>query len=239
MKEEEISKRQMDSNKIEKEKRDHPELKRLGFVRVYAIKTLVCVSNLYGYAKHNSGSLKSAVGTVENAVAAVVGPVYENFKGVPDDLLVFLDAKVDEAANKFDERAPPSAKQVASKVHMVVQKASEVTRTLVQEAQVGGLCAAAHYAGALLEQLFWSVMVRFWFLINQVPLLCEVAQMAAPTMAHWSEKYNKTVEDLSAKGYTFFSVFPYIPIDGLAKAYKKIEAEKGPAYAAEEERHED
>ncbi|KAH7833605.1 hypothetical protein Vadar_008045 [Vaccinium darrowii] len=163
--EEDISKRQMDSNKIEKEKRDHPELKRLGFVRIYAIKTLVCVSNLYEYAKHNSGSLKSAVGTVENAVAAVVGPVYENFKGVPDDLLVFLDAKV--------------------------------------------------------------------------PQLCEVAQMAAPTMAHWSEKYNKTVEDLSAKGYTFFSVFPYIPIDGLAKAYKKIEAEKGPAYAAEEERHED
>ncbi|KAH7846919.1 hypothetical protein Vadar_019710 [Vaccinium darrowii] len=144
------------------------------------------------------------------------------------------ELKVDEAANKFDERAPPSAKQVASKVHMVVQKASEVTRTLVQEAQAGGLCEAAHYAGALLEQLFWSLMVRFWFLINQVPLLCEVAQMAAPTMAHWSEKYNKTVEDLSAKGYTFFNVFLYIPIDGLAKAYKKIEA-----YAAEEEMRKD
>lgn len=70
------------------------ELKRLGFVRIYAINTLVFVSNLYDYAKNNSGSLKSAVGTVENAVTAVVGPVYDKFKGVPDDLLVFLDDKV-------------------------------------------------------------------------------------------------------------------------------------------------
>jgi hypothetical protein len=236
--EEEISKRQMDSNKIEEEKRGR-ELKRLGFVRICAIEILVCVSNLYEYAKQNSGSLKSAVGTVENAVTAVVGPVYEKFKGVPDDLLVYLDEKVDEAANKFAEHAPPSAKLVASKAHIVAQKVSEAAQTLAQEAQAGGPYAAAHYAGALFMQFFWTVIVWLWFLTNQVPLLREVAQMAAPTMAHWSEKYNKMVTDLSAKGYTFFSFFPQIPIDDLAKACKKMEAEKGPAYAAGEETHED
>ncbi|KAG5521838.1 hypothetical protein RHGRI_034163 [Rhododendron griersonianum] len=235
--EEEISKRQMDSNRMEKDR----ELKRLGFVRIYAINTLVFVSNLYDYAKNNSGSLKSAVGTVENAVTAVVGPVYDKFKGVPDDLLVFLDDKVDEAAIKFDERAPPYAKQAVSKAQTMVHKASEVAQTLVQEAQAGGPFAAAHYTGVLFMQFFWSVMVRFWFLTNQVPLLREVAQMAAPTMAHGSEKYNETVKDLSAKGYTLFSVFPHIPIDDLAKVYKKIEAEKekGHAYAVEEETHKD
>ncbi|KAM2993941.1 hypothetical protein FF2_045974 [Malus domestica] len=72
------------------------ELKHLGFLRVAAIQTLVCVSNLYDYAKQNSGPLRSTVGTVEGAVTAVVGPVYRKFKGVPDDVLTFLDAKVDE-----------------------------------------------------------------------------------------------------------------------------------------------
>ncbi|KAH7861540.1 hypothetical protein Vadar_027517 [Vaccinium darrowii] len=79
----------MDSNKIKKEKMDHPELKRLGFVRIYVIKTLVYVSDLYEFAKNNSRSLNSVVGTVENDVTTVVGPVYKKFKGVPDDLLVF------------------------------------------------------------------------------------------------------------------------------------------------------
>ena len=76
--------------KVGKEK----ELKHLGFERIAAIQTLVCVSNLYEYAKHNSGPLRSTVGTVEGAVTAVVGPVYQKLKGVPDDVLAFLDTKV-------------------------------------------------------------------------------------------------------------------------------------------------
>ena len=70
------------------------ELKRLGFVRVAAIQALVYVSNLYEYAKQSSGPLRSAVGTVEGVVTTVVSPVYDKLKGVPDDLLVFLDKKV-------------------------------------------------------------------------------------------------------------------------------------------------
>lgn len=69
-------------------------LKHLGFVRVLALNTAVLVSNLYDYAKQNSGPLRSTVGTVENAVTTVVRPVYERFKGVPDEVLVFLDKKV-------------------------------------------------------------------------------------------------------------------------------------------------
>lgn len=69
-------------------------MKHLGFVRALAINAAVVVSNLYCYAKDNSGSLKSTVGKVENAVSAAVGPVFEKFKGVPDDILVFLDKKV-------------------------------------------------------------------------------------------------------------------------------------------------
>lgn len=63
-------------------------------MRVAAIHALVCASNLYEYAKQNSGPLRSTVGTAEGAVTTVVGPVYQKLKGVPDDLLSFLDRKV-------------------------------------------------------------------------------------------------------------------------------------------------
>lgn len=79
---------------MEIERRTKQELKHLGFVRITAIHALVCVSNLYDYAKHNSGPLRSTVATVESAVTTVVSPVYHKFKDLPDDLLGFLDEKV-------------------------------------------------------------------------------------------------------------------------------------------------
>lgn len=74
--------------------RKNKDLKHLGFVRIAAIQTFVFVSNLYEYAKQNSGPLRSAVGTVENTVTTVLGPVCNKFKGLPDDVLVFVDKKV-------------------------------------------------------------------------------------------------------------------------------------------------
>uniref|UniRef100_A0A5B7BHM3 REF/SRPP-like protein n=1 Tax=Davidia involucrata TaxID=16924 RepID=A0A5B7BHM3_DAVIN len=202
----------MASNKIEIENKER-ELKHLGLARMVAINALVCVSNLYEYAKQNSGSLKSTVGTVESAVTTVVGPVYEKLKGVPDDLLVFIDKKVDEATVKFDKYAPPSAKQVVGQAHIVVRKGSQVAQTILREVQVGGPCAAM---GTLCKQL----VARVWYGVNQVPLLHTVAEMAV----HWSEKYNKSIADMTAKGYTVFNHFPLFPIDEMAKAAKKGEA---------------
>ncbi|KAL2510354.1 REF/SRPP-like protein [Forsythia ovata] len=114
----------MVSAKVEQEGSEM-QLKHLRFVRILAINAVVMVSNLYDYAKQNSGPLKSTVGTVENAVSAVVGPVYEKFKDVPGDFLVFLDKKVDEATYKFDKCAPPLAKKAVRKTQSVVNKASQ------------------------------------------------------------------------------------------------------------------
>lgn len=79
---------------MEIERKKRRELKHLGFARTVAIHALFCVSNIYDYAKQNSGPLRSTVTTVESAVTTVVGPVYRKVQGVPDDLLVFLDDKV-------------------------------------------------------------------------------------------------------------------------------------------------
>ncbi|XAR48176.1 hypothetical protein NMG60_11030911 [Bertholletia excelsa] len=220
----------MDSNKVEIENSGR-ELKHLGFLRIIVINSLVCMSNLYDYAKQNSGPLRSTVGTVERAVTTVIRPVYEKLKGVPDDLLAFVDEKVDEAANKLNKHAPPTIKKVVVKSYTVVQKASGVVLNFIHEARTGGPCSAIHYAGTVYVHLCLNILARFWYAANKITVLHVIAQMAVPTVAHWSEKYNNTILHLNGKGYTAFGYLPQVPINEIAKAYKQIETEKGPACA--------
>ncbi|KAJ7957560.1 Rubber elongation factor protein (REF) [Quillaja saponaria] len=181
----------MADNQIETENKNQ-ELKHLGFVRIVAIQALVCVSNIYEYAKQNCGPLRSTVGTVEGTVTTVLYPVYEKLKDFPDDLLVFIDHKIDEAINKFDEHAPPFAKQAVYQAQGLIQKLTLKTVKVVNEAQTGG------------------------------PL----AEKAVPTAAHWSEKYNNVIKDLTRKGYAVFGYLPLVPVEEIAKASKQGEAGK-------------
>ncbi|KAJ9709850.1 hypothetical protein PVL29_001363 [Vitis rotundifolia] len=202
------------------------ELKHLGFVRIAAIQALVCVSNLYDCAKQNSGPLRSTVGAVEDAVTAVISPVYDKFKGVPDHLLVFVDKKVDEVSDKFDKHAPPVAKEVVGQAQCLVLKASKTAQTIVSEAKAGGPSAALQHAATEYKHFMLTQLVKLWFILNKVPLFHTVADLAVPTAAHWSDKYNHVVTDMSGKGYTIFGYFPLVPIDKIAKTFKQGEAGK-------------
>ncbi|TKY59892.1 REF/SRPP protein [Spatholobus suberectus] len=206
------------------ENTNHEELKHLGFVKIAAIKVFVCVSNLYDYAKQNSGPLRSAVGTVEDTVTTVLGPVYHKFKGVPNHLLLFVDNKVDEATHKFDEHAPPLVKQVASQVNCLVQEVTHTAEKVVSEAQSGGARAAAHYVAAETKQIVLFGSVKLWNGLNHYPPFHAVAEMAVPTAAHWSEKYNNVIKGMSEKGCAVFGYLPLIPADDIAKAFKQGEA---------------
>lgn len=79
---------------------DEKKLKYLDFVQLVAIYVTVLFSSIYKYAQGNSGPLKPGIQTVENAVKAVIGPVYHKFHNVPFQLLVFVDHKV------WSERKP-------------------------------------------------------------------------------------------------------------------------------------
>ncbi|XP_057811150.1 REF/SRPP-like protein At1g67360 [Salvia miltiorrhiza] len=204
--------------------RSDVQLKRLGFVRGLAINAAVLVTALYGYAKENSGPLKSTVGKVENAVTAVVGPVFERFKGVPGDFLVFLDRKVDEASLKFEECAPPTAKGVAIKAQAIAKEASRLLQELVEEAKAEGPIAAISHAGRISKDVAVSGLAVAWYKANQFPALHGVLEIAVPTATHWSEKYNSLVKDLAGKGYTVFCYAPLVPVEEMEKAYKQVEA---------------
>ncbi|MED6186124.1 hypothetical protein PIB30_063802 [Stylosanthes scabra] len=215
----------MGTNQSEVERKSERELKHLGFVRIAAIQAFVCVSNLYQYAKHNSGPLRSAVGTVEATVSAVLGPVYNKFRDVPDDLLVFVDGKVDEASQKFEEHAPPLLKEVARQAKGLIEEVTQKAEKVVSEAQSGGPKAAAHYVAEESKHIVLTGSVKLWNGLNHYQLFHAVAEMAVPTAAHWLESYNHVVEDMSAKGYGVFQYLPLVPIDDIAKAFKQGEGE--------------
>ncbi|RYR64009.1 hypothetical protein Ahy_A03g010168 [Arachis hypogaea] len=232
----------MGTNQSEVERKSEKELKHLGFVRIAAIQAFVCVSNLYQYAKHNSGPLRSAVGAVEGTVSAVLGPVYNKFRDVPDDLLVFVDNKllcvnsdqdlfvlqlhkVDEASQKFEEHAPPLVKQVARQAKGLIEEVTQKAEKVVSEAQSGGAKAAAHYVAEESKHIVLTGSVKLWNGLNHYQLFHAVAEMAVPTAAHWLESYNHVVEDMTAKGYGVFQYLPLVPIDEIAKAFKQGEGE--------------
>ncbi|GAA0154203.1 hypothetical protein LIER_12257 [Lithospermum erythrorhizon] len=206
------------------EKSGESELKYLGLVRVMAINAVVLVSNLYEFAKQSSGPLKSTVENVEKAVSTVVTPVYERFKGLPEDVLVFVDTKVDEAAHKFDEFAPPLAKKVVHELHTTVEKVSKLATNFVKEVQVSGPKAAISHAGELSKHFAVRKLAVAWYKIDHHPSFHGFAEMAVPTAAHWSEKYNKLIVDLTTNGYAIFSYLPLVPVEDMAKAYKQVGA---------------
>ncbi|KAM5574523.1 hypothetical protein ABKV19_013792, partial [Rosa sericea] len=69
------------------------ELKHLKVLRMAVIYMMMCVLNMYEYAKKNLGPLRSVVWTVEVAMINIVAPIYWRFKGVPDDFLGLLNTK--------------------------------------------------------------------------------------------------------------------------------------------------
>ncbi|KAL1565288.1 REF/SRPP-like protein [Salvia divinorum] len=199
------------------------QLKRLGFLRSLVINAVVLVSNIYDHAKQNSGSLRPTVDRAEGAVSAVVTPIYHRFRDVPTHLLVFLDNKVDEASHKFDEHAPPTAKNVALKVNVIMKKAAATVEELVEEAKVGGPLAAVSRSSSMSKTFAVNQLAVVWYKINQHSTLQRVVEVAVPTATLWSEKYNNLVQGMRGNGYSLFCYAPLIPVEEMAKAYKRVE----------------
>ncbi|KAA3463417.1 REF/SRPP-like protein [Gossypium australe] len=213
----------MESMEMKEVKFENKDLKHLGFVRVVAIHALVCVSNLYEYAKQNSGPLRS---TVEGPVTTVVGPVYEKFKYVADHLLRFLDKKVDEALHKIDGHLPAKAKQAINQAQYLVHKTIQHAWKLVDEARTNGPRGALHYATAEYKHLLIINSSKLWVKLNHNSAFHSVAGWVTPTAANWSGKYNNLINDMSGKGYIVFGYLPLIPVDEFGEAIKVAKAKE-------------
>ncbi|KAK3007854.1 hypothetical protein RJ639_014583 [Escallonia herrerae] len=210
-------------------------LKYLDFVQVAAIYAIVCFSTLYEYAKENSGPLKPGVQTVEGTVKTVIGPVYEKFRDVPFELLKFVDRKVDESMNELDRHVPLLVKQASSRALLAAQKAPEVARAVASEVQRAGVVdTAANIAKDVCtkyepaaKELYYryepvaeQYAVSTWRSLNRLPLFPQVANIAVPTAAYWSEKYNQAVICTAERGYTVSYYLPLVPLEKIAKLFE-------------------
>ncbi|PIM98204.1 hypothetical protein CDL12_29318 [Handroanthus impetiginosus] len=214
------------------ENQEEQRLKYFEFVQVAALHTLLYAAKLYSYAKEKSGPLKPGVDTVEGTVKTVVGPVYDKYHGVPNEVLKFVDRKVDESMTKVQSRVPPTLKQVSSQALETAQKAPAVARSVISEVKNTGVVGTASglarsvytkYEPAAkdlcskYEPVAEQYAVSAWRSLNQLPLFPQVAQAVAPTASYCSEKYNQTVQQAAQKGYKVASHLPLVPTERIAK----------------------
>ncbi|XP_077250345.1 rubber elongation factor protein (REF) [Tasmannia lanceolata] len=222
----------MATNTIESENGKR-ELKHLGFIKIAAINAFIFVINLYEYAKERSGPLRSGVSAVDSTITTIVGPVWEKFGALAEDLLVFVDNEVDKAGKKFEQQVPALLKNGITQTQSVVQRALQLAHELASKARTGSVSEVANTNEVIkCKQIAERQLLKLWFALDQVTLFHMAAEMAVPTAARWLDKYNHLVTDMSQKGFPIFTYLPLIPLDRIAKKFKREEAAKGGAAAA-------
>ncbi|KAJ9554528.1 hypothetical protein OSB04_018573 [Centaurea solstitialis] len=107
------------------------ELKHLRFVKQIAVKFLVVLSNVYEFAKQNSGVI---IVYVEKAVVFFVGPVNNILKKLAQQILLFVD-------DKFEKYAPSLAKNLIAIFQSLIDKTIAIVEKLLTIAQplIGGI----------------------------------------------------------------------------------------------------
>lgn len=142
--------------------------------------------------------------------------------------------QVDESLTKFDSRVPPTIKQVSSQAILAAQKAPEVARSVASDVKRAGLKdTASGFAKSVYtkyeptakelyakyEPKAEQCAVSMWRKLNHLPLFPQLAQIALPTAAYCSEKYNETVQLTADKGYRVSSYLPLVPTEKIAKVF--------------------
>ncbi|XP_022746755.1 uncharacterized protein LOC111296623 isoform X2 [Durio zibethinus] len=122
---------------------EEQRLKYLAFVQVTAVHVVLCLTNLFVYAKERSGLLKPGVEIVERIIKSLVRLVFDKYFNVPGELLKFVDRKVGESVTKIDRLVPPVIKQVSSEAISAAQKAAGVAGSVATEVQRAGFVSSA------------------------------------------------------------------------------------------------
>lgn len=219
---------------------EEERLKYLEFVQVVALRTLVCALKIYGYAKDNSGPLKNGVQTFEGTVKTVVAPVYDKYHDVPNELLKFVDRKVDESVHKLDSCVPPVVKQVSTRALSAAQNAPAAARAVVSEVKsvnvvetASGLAKTAFTKGESTakglclkyEPVAEQYAASTWHSLNKLPLFPQVAQVVVPNAAYCTEKYNETIQRTAEQGYKVSSYLPLVPTEKITKVFSASNAD--------------
>ncbi|KAJ9554530.1 hypothetical protein OSB04_018575 [Centaurea solstitialis] len=113
---------------VEIEESTTSELKHLRFLKEIALKFVVLLSNVYSFAKENTGVLETKIVSVEKAVVSAVAPVYNKLKDLAERILVFVD-------DKLEKYAPRLIKKLIAKFQSLTDKTIPLVEKLLTKAQ--------------------------------------------------------------------------------------------------------
>ncbi|XP_039029671.1 REF/SRPP-like protein At3g05500, partial [Hibiscus syriacus] len=184
--------------------------------------------------------LKPGVETFKGTVKSVVRPVYDQYHGVPVELLKFVDTKLDESVTKLDRRVQPVIKQVSSEAILAAKKAPEVAHSVASDVRQAPCRGGKHglricksvYAEyepttkepyAKCESKAEQCAVSAWRRLSELPLFPHVASVVVPTAAYCTDKYNRMVVGGAEKGYKVAS--SYLPF--LLRRLPKFSVSRG------------
>lgn len=190
-----------------------PSLKYLGFVPYAYVQVVSYVTSLYKFAKDSSGPLKPGVDSVEGTVKTVVGPVYQKISGVPSDLLVFADQKVDYFLHFLDGHLPQNVKDTGL-------QAFDIAKGTVSEVQTKGLIPTAKDYYEKYEPVAETYGVKAYKEAIKLPLVPQAVSITR----YGALKVNDIIVGLKNNGFPLAAYIPILPVTYFDKITQQSES---------------
>jgi hypothetical protein len=211
-------------------KESGPELKYLGFFRLYAIKLTAYFQSLY---KHGKGAVPQAqpyFESVETTAWKYLKPVYEATEDKPQKLLTFADKKVDQTLKTVDsyqnywKQSAKSALGLVGKAKDAALDAVGAGKQVVTDVQEHGPVEAAKAYYGKYEPWVENKAYGIWKFGLRFPLVPQAVELVFPAAKFGAEMYNDVVGTIKDANYPvvkpLFELFPLVPIEKVEKTVK-------------------
>jgi len=204
---------------VEQVSANGPDLKYLNFFRLAIVKVYVLLVSFYEYLKQSSGIFSASLDRLESVSQSVVGPVYSKIEGKPDELLKFVDTKVDGALGLADSYTPVYVKQKSTQLYGAVKAAPENLKTVHSDIKTKGVVSTSKTYYEKYYPLVVDELYQFWKVLLTLSLIATLAKALVPQAKFGLEKYNSLAEYLKAneKLKAVGSYLPTVPVDDFVK----------------------
>ncbi|XP_024019189.1 REF/SRPP-like protein At1g67360 [Morus notabilis] len=198
------------------------KLKHLNFVRAMVIQMLTFWWNVYNSTKLKSGPLQPIWGAIEIIITTIFGPIYHLVMEIPDDILVFLDMKLEGHIYMFHKYAPEFLQNIVGKIHDLNVKALEVLQKFIGNIHTLGLHGAFISALSDIKKFFIGEVWAFLQWLRKQPIIHSLEvhlwPYLLPLLVDFGESYNSFVKFMSSKGFPIFRHLPLVPVELLKVA---------------------
>eukprot|EP00897_Mesotaenium_endlicherianum_P007857 jgi/Mesen1/709/ME000109S_10929 len=207
-----------------------PQLKYLGFFRVAVIRSVAYLTNIYDHLKDKSGFLKPGLVNVEGTVKTVVGPVYQKLESKPDELLSFVDEKVDAILKFITSHTPGYVKDKSAQAYDLAKAAPENAKAVYGQVQEKGVVGVSKAYYSKYEPVVQDYAYSTWKWGLSFPYVPQIVNALTPPALYGAGKYNYLVSNLKESQVPLAKpVAAYLPTVPVEKVEKTVKADTADA----------